>query len=152
MVDISDRLSILNVVASYAYLWDSYQGEAWADLFTDDAVISATSASDSDSAEVLSRSNSERRRSAERAKEARARLGQIHHQLSNPVFLSQTPDSAKIVVLGIVVRTNLEGRTAFWSPVQYAGTLRKHGDTWKIQTWHMQMSANPALNEPEESQ
>ena len=96
---VADRLAIAEVVAKYAYHWDSKDAKGFADLFTEDAVVERWA-----SGKPVSDSRLEGRQAiltyAIQAHQGRLADRQTRHHMSNLVFIELTEDTARTENMG----------------------------------------------------
>jgi len=150
MFGIVDRLEIFNVISLYSHSFDEGQAEAWADLFTNDAVFTtqlkfAMGGSSPGPTEVRGR---EALLDVARSwrQEHRPDFGQARHLITNLAILEQTEESSDVAAFAGLVVTGPDGETAFFSPGRYTGTLVKRPTSWKIHRWHFDWDADADKN------
>ncbi len=129
---VADRLAIAEVVAKYAYHWDSKDAKGFADLFTEDAVLERWA-----SGKPVSDSRLEGRQAiltyAKEAHQGRLADKQTRHHMSNLVFIELTKDTARTENM-VLVTHQIEADAAAYinNSGIYRNTWRRTDQGWKI--------------------
>jgi hypothetical protein len=138
--DVADRLAITNLISAYSIEIDTFNLDAWFDLFTQDAVFIARDPGHPQaelSGEPFRKLVRQRFGAFQRTGEAR------RHLISTVLFVEQTKDTAHTVMFGLL--TNVKNGKTFeaLTNLNYEGWYAKSNGAWKITRWIDAPSSRP---------
>jgi 3-phenylpropionate/cinnamic acid dioxygenase small subunit len=117
---IEDRLDIQDLLSRYAHHFDSGEGEAWAALFTPDAVCEAPSLRLEGAAQLRTLP----------ATSAEHSGGKFRHQITN--ILTEPAGEGRVAVRAYGLMTDWNEGGKFLMLATYTGFLAKGPDGWRI--------------------
>jgi hypothetical protein len=88
-------MAILELIATYAYMWDDQDAAGWCDLFTDDAIWESYYAGEATPASRL-HTRAERRRAAAESFAGRLAGVQTRHHQDNTILTEIGPDASTV--------------------------------------------------------
>jgi hypothetical protein len=135
---IADRLTILNHVSAYAFLFDEGRIEDWLALFSDDVTFENTTPTLGTviihGKKAFKEMVSERYGPKEIIPVRRHTMGNIH-------VASQTPTTAKVRTYMLISTVPAADKLNILTTGTYNGTLEKRGGKWTITRWYIEADA-----------
>jgi ketosteroid isomerase-like protein len=131
--NVADRAAISNVIRAYALAYDTFNADAWFDLFTADAVFAAGVPG---TAPIVQSGDDFHKFWRDRLATFKTSGDQRRHLMTNITFLGQTDSTAHVSVLGLL--TNVADGKTFnaVTSLNYEGWFEKIDGVWKIKEWH----------------
>ncbi|MET1082444.1 MAG: nuclear transport factor 2 family protein [Burkholderiales bacterium] len=138
--DVADRLALTNLISAYSIQVDTFNLDAWFDLFTADAVFVAREAG---RPQVELGGDKFREFTRERFTAFGKTGNDRRHLISTILFVEQTKDTAHAVMFGLL--TNVKDAKTFTAVtnLNYEGWFVKTNGVWKITRWVDAPSSSP---------
>ncbi len=138
--DVGDRAAISNLVQAYALAYDTFNAQAWFDLFTADAVFVVGVPG---MKPVVQSGEAFRTFWRDRLTNFKTSGNQRRHLMSNITFLDESENTAHVSIVGLL--TNVKDGKTFTvsSSLNYEAWFEKTAGVWKIKEWHDFPDANP---------
>ena len=138
--DVADRLALTNLISAYSIQIDTFNLDAWFDLFTADAVFVAREPG----RPQVELGGDRFREFTRRRFTAFGKTGNDRrHLISTILFVEQNKDTAHAVMFGLL--TNVKDAKTFTAVtnLNYEGWFAKSNGVWKITRWVDAPSSNP---------
>ncbi|MAI78241.1 MAG: hypothetical protein CL917_04815 [Deltaproteobacteria bacterium] len=140
----SNRNQILQLLSLYAHLYDDYETETWAKLFTKEATFEIAY-TEGDTHSQIRMAGRKQILDTLQPRRERFRAEGIHrrHHLSNLLVYEHTADSARVAAYLLLTRTGPDGEVVSETTGRYDGRVVKTQDGWRIQAWRFTPDGAP---------
>ncbi len=131
-MNLEDRFAILDVIAAYAYAWDGQDADAWASLFTSDAVWELYAGAGERPARRFSSRDEIRGFAADSFRDRLAGVRTRHYQ-TNTLFSELTADAARTTTMALITQQGpADERARITLTGAYEDQWRKTDDGWML--------------------
>jgi ketosteroid isomerase-like protein len=138
--DVADRAAITNLIQAYALAYDTFNADAWFNLFAPDAIFVAGVPG---MKPVVQSGEAFRTFWRDRLDNFKASGNQRRHLMSNITFLEQTDNAAHVSIVGLLTNVH-DGKTfTAVTSLNYEAWFEKTDGIWKIKEWHDFPDASP---------